>query len=383
MATEVRVLVGTKKGAFIYTSDAKRERWEVSEPLFTGWSVYHMAGDNRDSVPRLYAAANHWAWGRSVARSKDLGKTWESRSPGLSFPSDSGLSVGNAWNVTPGHASQPGVLYCGTQPAGLFRSEDWGESWSEVEALNNHPSKPQWGGTGGGDSCLNSIEIDPRDPNRMYAAISSGGSFLTTDGGKSWDMFSHTMRQQDERAVAFSMSLKERFAEDFGDMDPLGINEMHKMRIDQKNPDRLWTQTHVGVFRSDDKANNWEDVTKGLPSFHGFPIAVTRKGPDATFVVPLAFAGLYDNFRVADGQFVVWRTTDSGKSWQAMTKGLPGPHDYQSVYREGLDTDGLDSEGVYVGTSNGEVYASRDTGDTWQRLPGTLPPILSVTAAVF
>jgi photosystem II stability/assembly factor-like uncharacterized protein len=196
-------------------------------------------------------------------------------------------------------------------------------------------------------------------------------------------MFSHTMRQEDERAVAFSMSLKERFAEDFGDMDPLGINEMHKMRIDQKNPDRLWTQTHVGVFRSDDKANNWEDVTKGLPSFHGFPIAVTRKGPDATFVVPLAFAGLYDNFRVADGQFAVWRTTDSGKSWQAMTKGLPGPHDYQSVYREGLDTDGLDSEGVYVGTSNGEVYASRDTGDTWQRLPGTLPPILSVTAAVF
>ena len=385
MATQVRVLVGTKKAAFIYTSDAKRETWQLSDPIFTGWSVYHMAGDNRGDVPRLYAAANHWAWGRSVSRSADQGKTWDSRSPGLAFEASAGESVGNAWNVTPGHASEPGVVYCGTQPAGMFRSDDWGESWRGVDAINNHESKPTWGGTGGGDSCVNSIEIDPRDAHRIYVSISAGGSFVTNDGGATWASFSHTIRQQDERAIAFSMELQERFGgEGMPDMDPLGIDEMHKLRIDQKNPDRLWTQTHVGVFRSDDRGVTWADVTRGLPSFHGFPIAVTRSGPDAAYVVPLAFAGMDDNFRVCPGQLTVWRTRDSGATWEPTTKGLPGPHDFQSVYREGMDTDGMDgNEGVYVGTSNGEVYASLDGGDSWKRLPGTLPPILSVSCAVW
>jgi hypothetical protein len=152
------------------------------------------------------------------------------------------------------------------------------------------------------------------------------------------------------------------------------------MRLDPKNPDRLWGQSHIGVFRSDMDAKNWQDMTHGLPSFHGFPIAVTRREPDAVFVVPLEFEAA--NFRVCRGQFAVYRTRDSGCTWERLTCGLPGPNDYQSVYREGLDTDGLEQEGVYVGTSNGEVYASADGGDHWQRLPGTLPPILSVTCAV-
>ncbi len=384
MATQVRLLVGTKKAAFIYTSDARRETWQVSEPIFTGWTVYHMAGDPRGETPRIYAASNHWAWGRSVSRSEDLGATWDSRSPGLGFPEGSGETVGNAWCVTPGHASEPGVVYCGTQPAGLFRSDDWAASWSPIDPINDHPSKPAWGGTGGGDSCLNSIEIDPRDAKRMYIAISAGGSFKTEDGGATWASFSHTVRQEDARAIKFTQEIAERFGGDTApDMDPLGINEMHKMRLDQKNPDRIWTQTHVGVFRSDDRGETWADVTRGLPSFHGFPMAVTKRAPDAAYVVPLAFADLYDNFRVVDGQFAVWRTRDAGATWEPTTRGLPGPHDYQSVYREGLDTDGLEQEGVYVGTSNGEVYASLDGGDQWRRLPGTLPPILSVTCAVW
>jgi photosystem II stability/assembly factor-like uncharacterized protein len=163
--------------------------------------------------------------------------------------------------------------------------------------------------------------------------------------------------------------------------DPAAIDELHRMRLDPKNPDRIWGQAHFGAFRSDDAGATWADVTEGLPSFHGFPIAVTHHDPDGVFVVPLDYG--QDNFRVSLGQFSVYRTQDSGKSWQPLTKGLPGPNDYQSVYREGLDTDGLDSEGVYVGTSNGEVYASADGGESWMRLPGTLPPILSVTAAVF
>jgi hypothetical protein len=156
---------------------------------------------------------------------------------------------------------------------------------------------------------------------------------------------------------------------------------MHKLAIDTKNPDRLWTQTHVGVFRSDDASATWEGVTEGLPSFHGFPIAVSRGAPDSTYVVPLEFER--DNFRVCNGQFNVYRTRDLGKSWQRLTDGLPGPGNYQSVYREGLATDGLDPEGVYAGTSNGMVYASADGGDHWQALPGMLPPILSVSCGVW
>lgn len=168
---------------------------------------------------------------------------------------------------------------------------------------------------------------------------------------------------------------------------------MHKLVLDQKQPDRLWTQAHTGVFRSDDGGNNWEDVTPsplelvvrpaaptvGVWGFHGFPIATTRREPDATYLLPLQA----DDFRVCPGHFTVYRTRDGGKNWQALTEGLPGPNDYQSAYREGMDTDGLDPEGVYVGTSNGQIYGSIDGGDHWQRLPGTLPPILSVTCASF
>jgi len=383
MATTVRLLVGTRKAAFIYSSDASRERWTVSDPIYTGWSIYHMAADLRDTSPKLYAAANHWAWGPSVARSDDLGKTWDYRSPGLGFPKDMGVTIGNVWHVEPGHASEPGVVYAGTQPAGMFRSEDWAQSWTPVEGFNRHETRQYWGGTGSGDSSLHSIEVDPRDATRIYAAISSGGTFLSRDGGKTWGMISHTAISTDERSVAFIKALQDRFGgKTMPDLDPLALDEFHKMRLDRKNPDRLWGQAHVGVFRSDDGGATWEDVTKGLPSFHGFPIAVTRGKTDAAFVVPIAYEGMYDNFRVCDGQFAVYRTRDAGKTWERLARGLPGPHDYQSAYRESMDTDGLDAEGVYVGTTNGMVFASSDCGDSWRQLPGRLPPILSVTCAV-
>lgn len=382
-----RLLVGTRKAAFVYTAtDDSRQTWEVSPPILPGWSIYHMAADTRRDQPRLYAAANHWAWGPSVARSDDGGKTWEQRSPGLSFPADSGESIQNVWHVAPGHPHQPGVVFAGVQPAGLFRSDDWGETWSPVESINQHPFRPHWSGTGGGDSCLHSIEIDPRDPNHMYVSISAGGTYVSKDGGQTWAICSHRINATNPGAREFLREMEEQFPE-FADpklppdVDPAATDEMHKLRLDPKNPDRLWGQAHIGVFRSDRNAENWIDLTEGLPSFHGFPIAVSKRPPDSVFVVPLAYDR--DNFRVMNGQFTVYRTRDLGKTWEPLTRGLPGPSDYQSVYREGLDTDGLDPEGVYVGTSNGEVYASADCGDSWQRLPGTLPPILSVTAAYF
>ena len=381
MSDQVKLLVGTKKGAFIYSSDARRQEWSVSDPILPGWSVYHMAADTRDSEPRLFAAANHWAWGRSVAKSADAGKTWDWRSEGLGFPQDMGKTILNVWNVAPGHASEPGVIFAGTQPAGLFRSEDHGRSWQPVDGFNRTPTSTDWTGTGGGDSCVHSVEVDPRDANRIYASVSAGGSYVSSDGGKTWKIFTHTAIARTEAARAFIKMVTEMFPETVPpDVDPMAINEVHKMRIDPKSPDVIWTQAHTGVFRSGDAGKSWSDVTEGLPSFHGFPIAVTRNGIDAAYVVPLEMG--QDNFRVVPGQFAVHRSTDGGKSWQKLTKGLPGPHDYQSVYREALDTDGLDAEGVYVGTSNGEVYASVDRGDSWRRLPGTLPPILSVTGAV-
>jgi photosystem II stability/assembly factor-like uncharacterized protein len=397
----VKVLVGTRKGGFIYTSDGRRRTWDLSEPILPGWSFYHMAGDARSDPPRLYAAANHWAWGRAVAKSTDLGKTWDFRSEGLAFPPDLKGSeplapnvpgewantppgrIANVWHVAPGHPSEPGVVYAGTQPAGLFRSEDWGHSWEPVDSMNRHPYRKYWTGTGGGDSCLHSIHVDPRDARHVYLSVGAGGSYQSRDGGETWELFCHNAVPTDPRAVAL---IQQFIVEgvpagvDRGpwDRDPAGLNELHHMRVDPKNPDRIWGQAHWGVFRSDDSGTTWQDVTAGLPSFHGFPIAVTRRGLDAVYVVPLDYG--QDNFRVCPGQLAVYRTRDAGRSWEALTKGLPGPYDFQSVYREGLDTDDLEPAGVYLGTSNGHVYASADLGESWTKLPGTLPPILSVTA---
>jgi photosystem II stability/assembly factor-like uncharacterized protein len=401
MARQVMLLVGTKKAGFVYTSDEKREKWEISDPILPGWTFFNMSADTRESTPRLYAAANHWAWGRSVAKSTDMGKTWDYRSENLAFPADmkefidslpkregpipgdwgntAPGTIGNIWAVSPGHESQPGVVFCGTQPAGLFRSEDWGQSWQPVESINRHANRRWWSGTGGGDSCIHSIHVDPRDANHIYLCVASGGTYESKDNGETWDVITHKAVVTNTQGAKLMQQLVQEFPMELPPgMDPAAIDELHKMRLDPKNPDRIWGQAHMGVFRSDDAGATWSDVTEGLPSFHGFPIAVSHRQPDAAYVVPLDYG--QDNFRVALGQFAVYRTHDSGKTWEALTKGLPGPNDYQSVYREGLDTDDLG--GVYVGTSNGEVYASADGGERWTRLPGTLPPVLSVTAAV-
>ncbi len=387
MSDQVRILVGTKKAAFVYSSDEKRQNWQVSPPLLAGWSIYHFVVDLRDAAPRLYAAANHAVWGPSVARSDDGGDTWDQRSEGLGFPEDMGLRIGTVWHVRPGHESQPGVIYAGTGPGGLFRSDDRGQSWSPNDALNRHDYRPFWQPVAGGPGSpeaqretmsLHSIEIDPRDPDRIYVSISGGGAYVTSDGGASWELFSHVTVPTNPDGRMFVTQLQPNPDWQF---DPAAGFDMHGLRLDRKNPDRLWAQEHTGVFRSDDRAKTWVDVTEGLPSFHGFPVAVTKRQPDAVYVVPLQVGT--DNFRTCDGQFAVYRTSDAGSTWERLTDGLPGPHDYQSAYREAMETDGLAPEGVYVGTSNGELYASTDGGDRWQRLPGTLPPILSVSCAVY
>ena len=383
----IRLLIGTKKAAFIYSSDEQRKTWELSEPMMPGWSVSHMTVDFRGDTPRLYAATNHPIWGPSVAKSSDGGATWEQRSEGLGFPKDSGLTITSIWNVVPGHESEPGVVYAGTSPAGLFRSEDWGQTWTPNDAINRHDYRSFWQPVAGGPATpdeqhvtmtLHSVLVDPRDPKHVTLTISGGGSYESSDGGESWQGFTTYTGKLPFEAEAFISQVKAGVPPD---RDPGEAFDTHCLRMDPKQPDRLWAQNHTGVFKTDDSAESWQDVTAGLPSTHGFPVAISRREPDAVFVVPLDVGGA--NFRVQPGQMTIYRTRDSGGTWQALTDGLPGPHNYQSVYREGLDTDGLDPEGVYTGTSNGEVYASVDGGDHWKRLPGTLPPVLSVTCAVY
>lgn len=376
MPNTLRLLVGTRKGAFIYTADDARRAWTLSEPLMPGWTINHMVGDVRAKPARIYAAANHPVWGPAVAKSADGGKNWDWPSKGLGFPADMGLTIESVWHIRPGHDSEPGVVYAATAPAALFRSEDDGVSWRSVDGITRHPFRDSWQPTPGGVA-MHSIEIDPRDRNRMYIALSAGGSYVSDDGGTSWELFSHSAISVSEGARVFISQMAAMVPPD---VDPAVVNDMHRLRLDPQQPDRIWTQAHTGVFRSDDCGKSWTDVTNNLPSFHGFPIALARSDAAAAYVVPLETGT--DNFRVCPGQLTVYRTRDLGATWQPLTQGLPDPSDYQSVYREGMDTDGLSPEGVYFGTSNGEVYASADGGDHWQRLPGTLPPVLSVTCMV-
>ena len=386
MAT-LKLLIGTKKGAFIYTADEARREWSLTGPMMGGWRVLHIIDDQRGDRHRLYAAANHDVWGPSVSKSDDGGETWEQRSEGLGFPEDMGLKVDSVWFVRAGLEREPGVVYAGTSPAGLFRSEDWGKTWAPNDAINRHDYRAFWQPVAGGPAtpeaqrtalAVSSIEIDRNDANHIYLTIGGGASYETTDGGKTWTGISVLTGKAPFEAEAFISQVKAGVPPA---RDPAEAFDTHCLRLDTKNPLRLWAQTHTGVFKTDDGAESWQDVTTGLPSDHGFPVAISRREPDAVFVVPLDVGGA--NFRVQPGQMTVYRSRDNGASWQPLTNGLPGPHNYQSVYREGLDTDGLDPEGVYAGTSNGEVYASIDGGDRWVRLPGTLPPVLSVTCAVY
>jgi photosystem II stability/assembly factor-like uncharacterized protein len=274
--SQVRILVGTRKAAFIYTADERRQQWGVSKPMLAGWETFHMAADLRGDRPRLYAAANNPWWGPSVAKSLDGGATWDQRSVNLGFPKDMGQAIQNVWYVQPGHESEAGVVYAGTQPPGLFRSEDWGVTWAPVEGLNRQEYRDYYQGIGEAPdtgSPLHSIEIDPRDPKHIYLAISGGGSHETRDGGETWQLFSHIAVPTQQRKEMFYSQV---VADVPPHVDPVAVWDMHKFVVDPKNPERMWTQAHTGVFRSDDGGQSWEDVTPH--PLAGGPIAAPTPG---------------------------------------------------------------------------------------------------------
>jgi photosystem II stability/assembly factor-like uncharacterized protein len=363
MADKVALVVGTRKGLFILSSDAARDNWELSGPFLNGNDINHATIDRRTG--QLYATANDAWFGMRIAASTDLGKTWRDDTTSPKFPEGGERAVGRLWRIEPGRDSEPGKVYCGVDPGSLFVSEDEGVTWQENVALNTHPTRDRWF-PGAGGLIVHSIVLDPEDRQHMWVAISAAGVFRTQDGGASWTPSNNNLKD----VIAKYEPGREKYPE-------VGQCVHHLVR--SAADDRLYAQTHWGTYRSDDGAQTWVDITEGLPSDFGMVIAAHPKDPDTAYVLPLQGA----EFRCPpEGKLRVYRTTDAGKSWQAMTDGLPQEGAFMGTYREAMSTDSLDEAGVYFGTNTGQVYGSANNGDSWRRITSDLPPISSVSAVV-
>ena len=355
------VLAGTRKGLFVLRSDDRRA-WTVEEPVLEGWEVYHAVQDARGGS--LYAAANHAVYGATVQRSTDGGKTW-ARSEGLGLPEESGLTLEKTWHVEPGRESEPGRLWLGGAPGVLFQSDDSGETWNVNQALLEHPTRERWN-PGAGGMCTHSIQLDPADPNRMYIGISAAGVFRSEDDAESWT------------------PANKGTAADFMPDDPFPeVGQcVHKLLLHPAQDGRLWQQNHCGVYRSDDRGESWERLEEnGLPSAFGFPLALHHHKPDTAFVIPEDSARggeVGGGYRVTTGgRLGVYRTEDSGKSWELASNGLP-ERAWVEVLREGMASDRLDPVGIYFGTKSGSIFVSLNEGDEWIEAARYLPAVLSV-----
>src|SRR5687768_3996781 len=359
---DVVLLVGTMKGGFILRADSSRRTWEVGGPYFPGSAVYAMAFDGRAGRQRIWAGPNSMHWGGLLRTSDDFGKTWTNPEEGnVKFPESTGEALKQIWQIAPGRESEPDTLYCGVEPAALFVSRDAGVTWSLVEGLWNHPHRALWQ-PGGGGLCLHTVVLDPERPNRMAIAISTGGVYLTDDGGATWRASNKGVR-----------------AEFLPDKHPEFGQCVHKVAQSKRRPDRMFLQNHWGLYRSDDRGETWTDIANGVPSDFGFPMAIHPADPDCAWIVPLES----DEFRCTpEGKLRVYRTKDAGASWQPLAKGLPQEGAYETVLRDALAVDSLPSTGVYFGTRSGKVFGSADEGESWSNLADGLPPVISVKTAV-
>jgi serine/threonine protein kinase len=355
------LLLGTTKGAFILRSNAARSRWEVGGPYFHGHNVYAMAYDGRGGQHRIWASTQSY-WGTLLRSSDDFGKSWTNpQQAPIRFPSDTGVSLKNIWQITLGRPEEPNVLYCGVEPAALFETRDAGESWSLVRGLFDHPHRPRWM-PGNGGLALHTVVLDPADNQRIYVAISAGGVYRTSDGGRSW-----TPQNQGIRAV----TMPDRYPE-FGQC-------VHKIVMHPARPERLYLQSHWGLYRSDNFAENWTDIANGVPSDFGFAMLTHPRNPDCVYVVPVES----DEFRCAcDGRLRVYRTRNGGASWEPLFRGLPQKRAYETVLRDAITADAFDPVGIYFGTRSGQLFGSRDEGRTWQKVLEGLPSVVCVRNAV-
>jgi photosystem II stability/assembly factor-like uncharacterized protein len=355
----VRVFIGTRKGLFVLVAGDERGDWTIEGPHLVGWEVFHAVQDPRDGA--VYAATNSFVYGATVHRSTDLGATW-TRSEEIGLPAESDLTLEKTWHVEPGRESEAGRLWLGGAPGVLFRSDDHGTTWQTVESVLFHETRDRWN-PGAGGMCCHSIQLDPLTPERMYIGISAAGVFRSEDGGENW-----TPANQGTAADF----LPEPFV-------PVG-QCVHKVLLHPQKPERLWQQNHCGVYRTDDRGEQWERLEgNGLPSGFGFPLALDPRDPEAAFVVPEVGA---ENRVTPDGRLGVYRTRDGGTSWELASNGLPEPA-WVAVMREGLSFDRLDPFGVYLGTQSGSLFVSADGGNNWSEAASQLPPILSVEAAAW
>jgi serine/threonine protein kinase len=358
---EFLLLVGTTKGAFLLRSNLQRKRWEVGGPYFHGHSVYAMAYDARGGQRRIWASTASY-WGTMLRSSDDFGKSWTNpQEAAIRFPADTGLSLKNIWQVALGRADEPNVLYCGVEPAALFESHDAGHTWSLVRGLHNHPHRPRWV-PGNGGLALHTILLDPSNNQRMYVAISSGGVYRTDDGGSSW-----AARNKGVRA----MFMPDRYPE-FGQC-------VHKITLHPARPERLFLQNHWGLYRSDNAGDEWVDIANGVPSDFGFTMLVHPRNPDCVYSIPVES----DLFRCScDGRLRVYRTRNSGASWEPLARGLPQKQAYETVLRDAFIADSLDPVGLYFGTRSGQLFGSRDEGRTWEKILEGLPAVVCVRSAL-
>ncbi len=386
--SKVRVLVGTHKGAFILTSDGKRDHWEISGPLFAGWEIYHFKGSPADP-DRLYASQTSGWFGQIIQRSSDAGENWETPGGGLQ-PGPGGMPSGGesnkfaydtspetgkpltthqwydgtqhpwefkrVWHLEPS-LTDPDAVYAGVEDAALFRSTDGAASWQELPGLRGHGTGPKWQ-PGAGGMGLHTIILDPSNPQRIFIAISAAGAFRTDDGGNTWKPINRGLRSQyipDPNAEVGHC--------------------VHHVAMSPKKPGVLYMQKHWDVMRSDDAGDQWREVSGNLPTDFGFVIDVHAHEPETIYVVPIKSDS--EHFPI-EGKLRVYRSRSGGNEWEPLTKGLPQSDCYVNVLRDAMAVDTLDSCGIYFGTTGGQVYASKDAGDNWAPIARDIPAVFSV-----
>ncbi len=364
--SKVRVLVGTRKGAFILKSDGARRDWSISQPHFPGWELYHLKGSPADPN-RIYASQSSSWFGQTMQRSDDGGLTWTAIGNKFLYDGDTGThqwydgtahpwEFKRVWHLEPS-LTDPDTVYAGAEDAALFRTDDGGQSWNELSGLRKHGTGPHWQ-PGAGGMCLHTILLHPTDPRRIVIAISAAGAFRTDDGGLTWKPINRGLR-----------------SEYIPDPNAEVGHCVHHIAMHPARPDTLFMQKHWDVMRSDNAGEIWTEVSGNLPTDFGFVIDVHAHQPETVYVVPIKSDS--QHFPL-DGQLRVFRSRTGGHEWEPLTHGLPQENCYVNVLRDAMAVDRLDECGIYFGTTGGQVYVSPDGGDHWQAIAENLPSVLSV-----